>query len=152
MSCQVCRAEAATRYVEFYSNIGILFRRVERSIKGHLCKSCIASYFWEFTLTSLFLGWWGVISLLVNPFFILNNVFRFLGCLFMPGAPGGAATAPSGSLQSYLETIRTRLNAGVGLLQVSQEISEASGYHIEDVYPYVMAVSRDNIRRHSPAS
>ena len=67
MCCQACGVNAPTRYVEFYSNIGMIFIRWEKSIKGYLCKSCITGYFWEYTLASLALGWWGFISLMANP-------------------------------------------------------------------------------------
>ena len=87
MYCQACGAEAPTRYVEFYQNIGALVVRFPSSIKGHLCKSCIHHYFWKCTLTTLALGWWGLISLIVTPFFILNNIFRYVLCLGMPAKP-----------------------------------------------------------------
>jgi hypothetical protein len=154
MCCQACGANAPTRYVEFYSNIGMILFRFEKSIKGYLCKSCVSGYFWEYTLASLALGWWGFISLMANPLIILNNVFRYIPCLFMPRAPR-AETIPAGDfaglLRPHVQAIRTRLDAGVGLLQVAQETADAAGLAVEDVLPYVLAVSRDNVRRHSPA-
>jgi hypothetical protein len=87
MYCQSCGAHAPVKRVEFYQNIGAVILRFHKSVKGFLCKSCIHKKFWEFTLMSLFLGWWGVISCIVNPFFILNNVIRYIGCLSMPSAP-----------------------------------------------------------------
>src|SRR5260370_7109377 len=85
--CQSCGIEATTRYVEFYQNIGALVMRFHKSIKGNLCKRCIHKRFWEFTGTCLLLGWWGMISLVVTPIFILNNVGRYLVCLGMSAAP-----------------------------------------------------------------
>ena len=79
--CQTCLRAAPTKYVEFYQNIGMLFARQQKEIKGKLCKNCINSFFWEFTLTNLFLGWWGTISFLVTPFYILNNIFRYITCV-----------------------------------------------------------------------
>jgi hypothetical protein len=83
MRCQVCGKEAPTHYVEFYQNIGALILRFGKSIRGNLCKSCINKYFWEFTLVCLFLGWWGVISFILNWFFLGNNIVRYLGTLGM---------------------------------------------------------------------
>ena len=153
MRCQVCGADAATRYVEFYSNVGLLFRRYERSIKGYLCKSCIGGYFWEFTLVSLLLGWWGIVSLVLNPFFILNNIIRFIACLTMPGSGGQYITDGdvAGMLRPHVQTMRARLKAGIGLLQVAEETAAATGLAADDVYPYVLAVSGDNIRSYSPS-
>ena len=81
MVCKCCGVEAPTKYVEFYQNIGALFVRYHRQVKGNLCKSCISKYFWRFTLINLTLGWWGAISFVLTPFLILNNLVRYLGTL-----------------------------------------------------------------------
>jgi hypothetical protein len=90
MYCESCGAEAETRHVAFYQNIGALIVRFTGSAEGNFCKSCIHRYFWSMTATCLFLGWWGIISFIINPFFILNNVVRYLCCLGMK-APDRAA-------------------------------------------------------------
>jgi hypothetical protein len=96
MRCQVCGVQAETRYVEFYQNIGVLIMRFSKSIKGDLCKSCVHHYFWELTMMSMLLGWWGIISFFLNIFFIGNNVIRYLGCLGM--APVGQRHARGGGV------------------------------------------------------
>ena len=58
MICQCCGVEAPTKYVAFYQNIGALVMRFTNSMEGNLCKSCIHSTFWKFTLTNTTLGWW----------------------------------------------------------------------------------------------
>ena len=79
--CQTCGVHAPVKYVEFYQNIGMLFRRQQRSIKGKLCKKCINKYFKKFTLVNLTLGWWGMISFFATAFFLVNNTFRYLTVL-----------------------------------------------------------------------
>src|SRR4029077_21272196 len=74
MTCQSCGVEAPTRYVEFHQNIGALVMRFSKSIKGNLCKRCIHRYFWQFTGINLVLGWWGLISFVMNIVFIGNNI------------------------------------------------------------------------------
>src|SRR5262249_31048333 len=91
MICQACGIEAPTKYVAFYQNIGAIVLRFSKSVEGNLCKSCIHQYFWQFTATNCILGWWGMISLIVTPFFILNNVGRYFFCLGMQPVPDGAA-------------------------------------------------------------
>jgi hypothetical protein len=81
MACRACGVEAPTRYVVFYQNIDLLVLRTHRSVEGHLCKPCIHRFFWEFTAITLFLGWWGVISFFVTPFFLLNNLGYYVSCL-----------------------------------------------------------------------
>jgi hypothetical protein len=79
--CDVCGKVAPTKYNEFYANIGMLLARRQMQVKGNLCKNCTNEYFWKYTLTNLFLGWWGVISFFATILFILNNTFRYLGTL-----------------------------------------------------------------------
>ncbi len=90
MICQSCGIEAPTRKVAFYQNIGALIMRFSQSVDGLLCKNCIHRNFWKMTLTTLVLGWWGIISLIVTPIFLLNNIFRYLFSLTMPPVPEGA--------------------------------------------------------------
>ena len=61
----------------------MLVLRSHKSIKGYLCKECISSNFWSFTLTTVILGWWGVISFIVTPFMLINNIFRYLSSFGM---------------------------------------------------------------------
>jgi hypothetical protein len=145
MLCQDCGIEAPTRYVEFYQNIGALVMRFHKSIKGNLCKSCLHKRFWEFTLTNLLLGWWGVISLVVTPFFILNNVGRYLICLGMPGVPAGAA--PPRLTDDAVERIKPhtdmlvdRLNAGEKLDIVAHDVAAKSGASPGQVFLFVQAL------------
>jgi hypothetical protein len=86
MYCQACGANAATKYVAIHQNIGALIMRFSRSVQGNLCKSCVSKYFWEYTTINLFLGWWGIISFILNPFLIINNIYYYLSSLSMPAA------------------------------------------------------------------
>ena len=76
--CDSCRLPNETKYVEFYENIGMVFMRSTRSVKGNLCKPCITYFFWTLTGRTMLLGWWGVISLIVTPFILLNNSLRYI--------------------------------------------------------------------------
>jgi hypothetical protein len=87
MSCQACGARTATKHVRFHQNIGLLIVRLPKRVEGHLCKSCIHKYFWECTAITLFFGWWGLISLCVTPFILINNVIYYVSCLGMPSSP-----------------------------------------------------------------
>ncbi len=82
--CQSCGRHAPTRHVVLYQNIGLLIMRLGKSIDGHLCKACIGKNFWNYTLVTFFLGWWGIVSFFLTPFFLINNVARYVGCLGMP--------------------------------------------------------------------
>jgi hypothetical protein len=94
--CQLCGQPAPTKYVEFYRNVGLLVMRFHRSIKGNLCKHCIDRCFWDFTGKTILLGWWGIISFILTPFILLNNLLRFMTTLGMPRPPVRVARGPSG--------------------------------------------------------
>jgi hypothetical protein len=143
--CQACGVEAPTKYVSFHQNIGALVVRFSKSVEGRLCKSCIHKHFWSLTGTTFFLGWWGAISFLVTPFFLLNNVVRYTTCLGMPPVPEGAE--PPVLTDEAVERIRPHaqrlfdeLNAGGKLEDVANEIAELSGASPAQVVLFVRAV------------
>jgi hypothetical protein len=128
MICQACGVEAPTKHVAFYQNIGALVMRFSRTAEGDLCKSCIHKIFWSYTLINLFLGWWGVISFIVTPFFILNNVFRYLLCLGMAPVPAGAQVprlteAEITRLQPLTQELFDRLHQGEDFDYVAENIA-----------------------------
>jgi hypothetical protein len=47
-------------------------------VKGNLCPACAKKHFQELTLITLVGGWWGVISFLMTPFILVNNVLQYL--------------------------------------------------------------------------
>ncbi len=104
MFCQSCGIEAPTKKTAFYQNIGALVMRFSQSVEGNLCKNCIHKSFWKMTTTTLFLGWWGTISLLVTPFFLLNNIGRYLMALPMPPVP------PDASVPSLTDRDREKIH------------------------------------------
>lgn len=76
--CEACGVDGQTWKVEYRQNIGALVMRFHKKIEGDFCASCSSKYFWEYSLTTLFLGWWGVISFFVTPFLLLGNVISYL--------------------------------------------------------------------------
>lgn len=89
--CQACGRHAPTKMVSFSQNIGLLILRIPKTIRGELCGRCIRKYFWEYTLISSFLGWWGVISFFYTAVTIPMNIVTFIGAHGVPDEfPGGA--------------------------------------------------------------
>ena len=145
MICEACGVEAPTRYVAFYQNIGLLVMRLSRSVEGNLCKSCIHSSFWKFTLTTLLLGPWGIISLIVSPFFILNNVVRYVLCLGMDPVPPGAVPPELNEdvfarIEPYTEDLISQLNSGEEFERVVDNIAMKAGVSKGQVALYVHAL------------
>jgi hypothetical protein len=78
--------------VRYYQNIGMLFMRKMRTVDGALCKRCSRHFFFKLTGLTLVTGWWGMISAIMNPFLIINNIVRYVGTLSL--ADGGERGFP----------------------------------------------------------
>jgi len=133
MFCQCCGIEAPTQKIAFYQNIGALVMRFSKSVEGNLCKNCIHKNFWKMTGTTLFLGWWGMISLIVTPLFLLNNTFRYLFALPMPPVPPDASfpqltDKEREKIAPHLDKFFARLNEeNVSFQEVAQEFADRIG-------------------------
>jgi hypothetical protein len=151
MICQNCLRDAPTKYVEFHQNIGALVIRFPKSIEGHLCKTCIHNKFWGMTTITLFLGWWGMISLIVTPFFLLNNIGRYLTCLGMPAVPPDAAPPSLNNdvveqINPHVPELFSRLNAGENFAAVASQIAERAGVTSGQVAFFVHMVAQSQAR------
>lgn len=137
MRCDSCGDTGATKHVAFYQNVGLVIMRQSKTVEGNLCKACIDRVFWRFTLITLVFGWWGLISFFVTPFFLLNNVARFLGTRGMTSSASlGAATphptlsltpAARERLAPFREEIRVRLATGEPEAMVSESVARKAG-------------------------
>lgn len=76
--CQACGRTAPTKLVTLRQNIGCLILRFPKTLRGELCKRCIEKNFWSMTMTTLFLGWWGVISFFYSLYSIPANIGAYL--------------------------------------------------------------------------
>lgn len=76
--CQRCFALAPTRAVAFRQNIGALVVRYHSSVEGELCKACVHATFWKMTLTTATIGWFGSISFIVTPIYVVMNTVNYL--------------------------------------------------------------------------
>jgi hypothetical protein len=77
-TCDFCGARAETKQVEFRQNTGMLVMRQSKTWAGNSCRDCASKYFWKATLHTMFLGWWGTISLILTPIFIISNIGNFI--------------------------------------------------------------------------
>jgi len=76
--CDSCGVKAPTRYAAFHQHIGAIVLMFHQRYRGNMCRECIDSIFKRTTLTTLGLGWWGMISMIVTPFVLIHNVVRYL--------------------------------------------------------------------------
>lgn len=151
MICHLCGVEAPTKYVSFHQNIGALVMRFSKTAEGNLCKSCIHSTFWQFTLINVTLGWWGLISIILTPIFIANNTVRYLLCLGMEPVPP-LATVPRltddviDRLRPLTGNLVEQLNSGENFERIADDVAMRAGVTQGQVALYVqalMAASRE---------
>jgi hypothetical protein len=65
-------------------NIGMLVVRFPKTMRGYLCRTCIGRTFQSYTLTTLFLGWWGIISFFYSLVSIPQNIVTYMGARHLP--------------------------------------------------------------------
>jgi len=143
--CENCGIEAQTKYVKFYQNIGMLIIRQTKTIEGNFCKLCIHKNFWKFFLITLFLGWWGIISFLITPFFLINNIFRYIMNLGMESVPKHAKIPQLTNeviekLQPLTEHIINRLNSNEDVDTILKSISLETELIPGQVYLYILKI------------
>jgi hypothetical protein len=87
--CQLCQRETPTIRVELAQNIGLLLARQSKVLAGELCRPCGMRAFKQMTLTTLLMGWWGLISFFVAPVYLVRNLlaWRSLRALPPPMSP-----------------------------------------------------------------
>jgi hypothetical protein len=83
-NCQLCGEHRPLKQVTLMQNIGVIVARFPTTLRGLLCKQCITSKFWSYTLITLFLGWWGVISFFYTPVALVTNLVNFIGSRELP--------------------------------------------------------------------
>ena len=69
------------------------------------CQKCANKYFREYTLTTLVLGWWGIISVFATPIVLLIDVVSYLRARSLAPVPTGAKKIERGILtQNYVQS------------------------------------------------
>jgi hypothetical protein len=154
MVCQCCGSHAETKYFSYHQNIGALVMRFSKSINANLCKSCSRKFFWQFTGTNLLLGWWGMISLIINPFLIINNVVYFLRTFGMADVRIAAEAVTSAQqelssdvvarLNPYTQQIFQRLNNHESLPDVAFDTARLTQVTPNQVEQYIQSLIAAN--------
>ena len=81
--CELCGCRPSyTGIVHFHGNVGMLVQRRRYEMKAEMCGPCLHQQFLKFTAMNIFLGWWGTISLLVTPYYLLRNFDEYGQALF----------------------------------------------------------------------
>lgn len=109
--------------MKFEQNIGLFYARRTLTLDRNLCRPCIKRYFRSYTLTTLFLGWWGLISFVLTPIILINNIRGYWSVrkLADPGitamnVPVGLNTASVGSNRSFAFKVAYGILVWAGVL------------------------------------
>ena len=145
MFCQSCGATAETRWATFYQNVGLLIMRFSTTYEGNFCKSCVHQTFWKTFFINLLFGWWGIISFIVNCFFMINNTVQYIGCLGMAARdptprPVSLSEADADRIAPFFDEIFDRLQRGEQLDGISQDVAMRAGVQPGQVAMLVSAV------------
>ncbi|MBS0243916.1 MAG: hypothetical protein JSS20_17215 [Proteobacteria bacterium] len=124
-------------------HIGALVMFFHRRIGGLFCRDCAMKYFREYSLKTLVLGWWGIISLFATPVVLLTNIANYLfRARSIAPVPAGAA-APTltgeaiGRLNGVSALLIDRLNKGEKLDTVAPDIARQASVTPGQVVRYV---------------
>jgi hypothetical protein len=126
--CKSCGIEAPTQRVLFVQHIGAVIMFFHKRIGGEFCRTCVNKYFREYGLKTLFLGWWGIISVFATPVVLLIDLFNYLRAWNLPPVPAGA-TIPRlddraiNRLQPYWPKIVARLNSGEKFDEIAEDFA-----------------------------
>lgn len=81
--CQSCGRRAPLKHVVLCQNTALIVVRITHSVRGNLCKRCIRKHGIQLTLWTLFTGWCGPVSAILNITYIINNIAALLGTFSM---------------------------------------------------------------------
>jgi len=137
MLCQSCGRESKVWEAEFGMNIGALVLRFHRKKAGLMCAPCIHATFWTYTLTTLALGWWGVISFFLTPVIVIMNMFTYATVFFTKpcaaNRPIDVDPAVARKLEFCREEMVERLLNKEPMQQIAEDIGARFGIGAEDV-------------------
>lgn len=76
--CQQCGVGTPMMKAGLHRHIGMIILMNHERVHAYLCKPCIRRKFWEYTPVTAIVGWWGIVSFLITPIVLVNNVVIYL--------------------------------------------------------------------------
>lgn len=77
-NCTQCGIHAEVDDVTIVRIVGLIVVFQWRRVGGRWCRRCVDRELFADTLLSAVMGWWGVISFFLTPFFLAVNAWTFL--------------------------------------------------------------------------
>ncbi len=85
--CGECFREGKTVVATFRHNIGLVIVHLSNERYDRYCFGCLNKVFFFKTLLTICVGWIGLVSLLVAPIFVIQNIFNYLKAVFKAERP-----------------------------------------------------------------
>jgi hypothetical protein len=149
--CQSCGIEAPTQRVLFVQHIGALVVFFHKRIGGEFCRNCVNKYFREYGLTTLFLGWWGIISVFATPIVLLIDIFNYFRARNLPPVPANARVPrlddrAINTLHLHWPEIVARLNRNENFDDVARDLAPKASVTPAQVMLYTNAIVKQSQR------
>jgi hypothetical protein len=122
--CQSCGEMRMTKFVAFYRNVGMLFRRQTYTMMGNLCKACVHKQFWKFEALNIVLGPWGMLSAIVAPIYFVQNIVSYIATLYeLRGAetPDFPPSASKSALPQTVILVAVAAALLLGILEITKK-------------------------------
>jgi hypothetical protein len=146
-SCDFCGERAPLASVHFRQNTGMLVIRHSREWAGEACRDCGKQWFWKSTVHTFFLGWWGTISFVVTPIFIVLNIVSLVRALRLPTAEAMRREALDAQQEYARNLLRTKDRE-----TVVDVLTRSSGAPRADVESFVFVLEQHPNTRSVDAS
>jgi hypothetical protein len=136
-ACDSCHRRAPVVHAHYYQNTGMLVMRRWSQVEGQLCRDCSYRFGARMTGHNLVLGWWGTISMIVTPLFILNNAAYLFATLTLPTVSSMVSDALVAQREYALNLLATK-----DVATVVEVLTQLTGAPSDQVRDFVQGLRR----------
>lgn len=137
--CEFCGVRAPVAAVHYRQNTGMLVVRQSREWAGNACRDCGKSWFWKASIHTFFLGWWGTISFVLTPIFLIANIYNYVGVLRLQTLEATNRARLEDQRDYALNLLRSKDQA-----TVIDVIARASGADVAEVETFVGRLQQES--------
>lgn len=137
--CKCCGKEGPTANVRIIKQVGMLIARQQTTLEGRICKSCISENARNFSLVTLLLGWWGLISFFLTPFVLIGNFIAYLSgrklsAEEIDAVPASTVEVGPDDLLKVKDLVTSAIKEGADIEELSKHIVKTIGIRPANAY------------------
>ena len=114
--------------------------RLTNKVEGELCRPCMVRCFRSYTLTTFFVGWWGVISFFMTPLFLFQNIRQYMSARKL-AEPGVATNIPLGGAPRRVASGPFALKLIVGVVAWTFVFGALASHEVDLTEKYAPALN-----------